>query len=145
MEKTEVLKILRASAQLDIDTVHSYNRVLDEISDEIIRSRLTSFRDDHLNHIAALADEIRTLGGEAPQMSKDVKGYVIETFAILRAKVGGMKSAMEALKTTEEITNRHYGQIVSKDVTPPLKDLLRRHFSNEKIHLRYINDNLKAL
>jgi hypothetical protein len=54
-----------------------------------------------------------------------VKGYVIEAFAILRTTAGGMKEgALKALRTTEEITNRYYGQIVSKDVPSALKDLL---------------------
>jgi hypothetical protein len=53
-----------------------------------------------------------------------VKGYVIEAFAILRTTAGGMKGALKALRTTEEITNRYYGQIVSKDVPSALKDLL---------------------
>jgi uncharacterized protein (TIGR02284 family) len=145
METKELIQKLQELVQVDIDTVHSYNRVLDEISDDVIRSRLMAFRDNHLDHIAAIANEIQSLGGEVPKPTKDFKGYVIEAFAILRTTAGGMQGALKALRTTEEITNRYYGQIVSKDVPSALKDPLRKHFSDEKIHLDYINENLKAL
>ena len=56
-----------------------------------------------------------------------------------------MKGALKALKTVEEITNRHYGEAVSKDAPPALKEILRKHFTDEKIHLDYIDSNLEAL
>lgn len=144
MENNELAKTLRELAQVDIDTVHTYNRVLDEISDEIVRARLAEFRDNHVKHIADLSHEIRSLGGQPPELTKDFKGYVIEAFAALRTAVG-MKSAMKALKTAEKINYKHYGDIVSKDAPSGLKELLRKHFTDEKIHLDYIDSNLKAL
>ena len=123
--------------------MHAHDRALGETPDGIICSRLTEFRDNHRQHISVLSDQIRALGGKAPKLSRDFKGYVIEAFTALRT-VTGMKGALKALKTTEEITNRYYGQVVSKDVPPDLKEILRKHFSDEKIHLDYINSNLQA-
>lgn len=144
MENNELIRELGQLAQVDIDTVHTYNRVLDEISDEIVRARLTEFRDSHIKHITDLAAEIRSLGGQPPELTKDFKGYVIEAFAALRKAVG-MKSAMKALKTAEKINYDYYGNIVSKNAPSSLKELLRKHFTDEKIHLDYIDSNLKAL
>jgi uncharacterized protein (TIGR02284 family) len=144
MNTKELIGVLQELVQVDIDTVHSYNRVLDEIADDVVRSRLKAFRDTHLNHIAALSDEIRSLGGEAPKLTRDFKGYVIEAFTALRT-AAGMKSALKALKTNEKITNHYYGETVSKEIPSALKELLREHFSDEKIHLDYITNNLKVL
>lgn len=144
MQTDQLIEILRELAQVDIDAVHSYNRVLDEISDNVVRARLTSFRDEHQQHMQAIADEIRTLGGEVPESTKDFKGYAVEAFAVLRTTTGGMKNALKALKTAEEITNRYYSRKVSKEAPAAVKDLLRKHFSEEKIHLDYINENVKA-
>jgi hypothetical protein len=144
METDNLIKELQELVQVDIDAVHTYNRVLDEISDEIVHSRLTTFRDNHINHINTLSDEIRSLGGEPPGLTMDFKGYVIEAFAVLRI-VTGMKSALKALKIAELITCQYYGQSVSKDVPSALKELIRKHFSDEKIHLEYIDNNLKVL
>ena len=144
MENNELIRELRQLAQVDIDTVHTYNKVLDEISDEIVRARLTEFRDNHIKHITDLAAEIRSLGGKPPELTKDFKGYVIEAFAALSTAVG-MKGAMKALKAAEKINYDHYGDIVSKNAPSSLKELLRKHFTDEKIHLDYIDSNLKAL
>ena len=144
MDTNTLIKELKELVQVDIDTVHTYDRVLDEISDEIIRSRLTAFRDSHINHLADISEEILSLGGEPPKLTKDFKGYVIEAFAVLRTAVG-MKSALKALKTAENIACRYYGEIVSKETPSALKDRLRKQFSDKKIHLEYINNNLKVL
>ncbi len=144
MDNNELAKALEELAQVDIDTVHTYNRVLDEISDEIIQARLADFRDNHIKHIGDLCAEIRLLGGDPPELTKDFKGYVIEAFAAL-STAAGMKSAMKALKTAEKINYKHYGEIVSKNAPSNLKELLRKHFTDEKIHLDYIESNLKAL
>jgi hypothetical protein len=144
MENNNLIKELKELVQVDIDTVHTYNLVLDEISDEIVRSRLTAFRDSHINHIADISEEILSLGGEPPKLTKDFKGYVIEAFAFLRKAVG-MKSALKALKTAENITCRYYGRMVSEETPSTLKDRLRKQFSDKKNHLEYINNNLKVL
>jgi ferritin-like protein len=144
MDSNNLIKKLQELAQVDIDTVHTYNRVLDEISDDIVRTRLTAFRDNHINHITAIMEEIQSLGGEPPKLTKDFKGYVIEAFAVL-STAAGMKSALKVLKAAETISYHYYGQIISKDIPEILKENLRKHFSDEKIHLEYIDNNLKVL
>ena len=49
------------------------------------------------------------------------------------------------MKTTEEITNRYYGEVVSWEAPPDVKEALRTYFSEEKIHLYYITNNLQAI
>lgn len=145
METNELIEVLQGLADADIDAVHSYNQVLDDITDQIIRARLLAFRDHHLDHVAAISDELRSLGAECPQITKDLKDHVYQALAALRTAAGGMKGALKVLKTAEETTNRRYAQFVSEEVPERVKDLLRRHFSDEKIHLEYINENEKVI
>jgi hypothetical protein len=49
------------------------------------------------------------------------------------------------MKTTEEITNRYYGEVVSRDAPSAVKEALRTYFSEEKVHLDYITGNLQAI
>ena len=43
MEKGDLEKILQDLIQVDIDAVHSYARILGEVSDQVVRSRLEDF------------------------------------------------------------------------------------------------------
>jgi uncharacterized protein (TIGR02284 family) len=144
MKEEDLIEAMSKLVQVDIDAAHSYNQAIKEIDDEIIRRRLEDFRQDHLHHIVALSEVIQTMGGQPPDLSPDFKGFVIEAFATLSSFIG-MKAALKALKATEEITNRYYGEIVSEEAPGSIKEMLRKHFSDEKIHLDYIRINMQAL
>jgi rubrerythrin len=144
METKDLIEALSLLMQVDIDALHSYRQALDEIEDKIIRDRLQGFMAEHQHHIDHLADQIRAMDGQPPSLSKDFKGFVIEGFTALRSSAGTI-GALKALKTTETLTNRHYANAVSLDFPAELKQKLRKHFTDEKIHLDYITLNLKAL
>ncbi|MFO7965922.1 MAG: ferritin-like domain-containing protein [Desulfobacterales bacterium] len=137
MNTKAVLKLLDKLIQLDIDTVYIYDRTLDAFEDRVIKERISRFRENHKQHVERLASEMQALGGTPPDFSRDLKGHVITAFTAL-GTLTGMKGALKALKITEDITNRVYGEAVSSDVPDELKDMLRKHFSDEKIHLDYI-------
>ena len=144
MEPAKIIDMLTDLAQVEMDAVHSYNQILDQISDEVIRSRLIDFKNAHGEHIEEINLEIEKLGGEKLQISTDFKGYVIAAFTALR-KGTGIQSALKALKTTEEITNHYYQKVIPTDYPTTVKSMIRRHFTDERNHLEYINNNLQAL
>jgi uncharacterized protein (TIGR02284 family) len=140
----ELNKALSNLVQLDIDAVHAYDQAVKEIDDPIIKERLLKFQDDHRSHISGLSEQLRNLGEQPPEDSMDFKGYVIEAFAAIRSFTG-LKGTLKSMKTTEEITNKYYGEVVSWEAPEAIKELLRSYFSEEKIHLDYITANLKAI
>jgi uncharacterized protein (TIGR02284 family) len=144
MNKINLIEALSNLVQLDIDAVHAYDQALKEIDDPIIKDRLLKFQDDHRNHVSGLSKQIEELGGQPPEYSQDIKGYVIEAFAAIRSFTG-LKGALAAMKTTEEITNRYYGEVVSWEAPSAVKEVLRTFFSEEKLHLDYITSNLQAM
>ena len=144
MNEKNLTEALSNLVQLDIDAVYAYDQALKEIDDPIIKDRLLKFQDDHRNHISGLSKHIQALGGQPPEYSQDIKGYVIEAFAAIRSFTG-LKGALAAMKTTEEIANRYYGEVVSWEAPSAVKEVLRTYFSEEKVHLNYITSNLQAL
>ena len=144
MNEKNLIEALSNLVQLDIDAVHAYDQVLKEIDDAIIKDRLQTFQNDHRSHISGLSKQIEELGGQPPENSRDIKGYVIEAFTAIRSFTG-LKGALKAIKTTEEITNRYYGEVVSWKTPCAAKEVLRTYFSEEKVHLDYITSNLQAM
>ena len=144
MNEKNLTEALSNLVQLDIDAVHAYDQALKEIDDAIIKDRLLKFQNDHRSHISGLSKQIEELGGQPPENSRDIKGYVIEAFTAIRSFTG-LKGALKAIKTTEEITNRYYGEVVSWEAPSAAKEVLRTYFSEEKVHLDYITSNLQAM
>ena len=144
MKDKDLIEAMSNLVQLDIDAVYAYDQAVKEIDDAIIRHRLLKFQDEHRQHIHGLSEQIENLGGQVPERSQDLKGYVIEAFSAIRSFTG-LKGALSAMKTTEEITNRYYGEVVSWEAPPDVKEALRTYFSEEKIHLYYITNNLQAI
>ena len=120
MNEKNLTEALSNLVQLDIDAVYAYDQALKEIDDPVIKDRLLKFQDDHRNHISGLSKQIEALGGQPPEYSQDIKGYVIEAFAAIRSFTG-LKGALAAMKTIEEITNRYYGEVVSWDAPSAVK------------------------
>ncbi|RJQ80915.1 MAG: DUF2383 domain-containing protein [Desulfobacteraceae bacterium] len=144
MNDQELIDALAELLQMSVDTVYSYEQAAPKIEDEIMRSRLEAFRKSHEKHIQELTQAITHMGGRPPEFSKDFKGYIIEGVAALRS-LSGTKGALKALQSAEERTNRSYAEAVSWGVPGSAHDLLRKQFSDVKIHLDYIISNLKAL
>lgn len=144
MSEKALIEVLSDLIQLDVDTDHAYNMAIKEIDDPIIRDRLLEFQNQHRNHISGLCEQIESLGGQPPDRAKDFKGHIIEAFTAIRSFTG-LKGALAAIKTVEEITNQQYGDVVSWEAPSELKEILRTYFSEEKIHLEYVDNNLQAL
>lgn len=144
MNEKKLIEALSNLVQLDIDAVHAYDQALKEIDDPIIKDRLLKFQAEHRNHISGLTEQIEDLGGHPPDRSQDFKGYVIEAFTAIRSFTGS-KGALKAIKITEDITNRYYGEVVSWEAPSDIKEALRTYFSEEKVHLDYITSNLQAM
>jgi len=144
MSEKNLIDVISDLIQVDIDAQHSYGQAIEHIDDDIIRKRLKEFMGHHQAHIEDLSEQVKTLGGKPPKLSRDVKGVVIEGFTVLRSSTGTV-GALKALKTTEEITNRHYAKALPLEVSSSLKEIFRKHLSEERIHLDYITSNLEAL
>jgi uncharacterized protein (TIGR02284 family) len=144
VKEKELIETMSKLVQLDIDAVHAYEQAVKEIDDPIIKERLLKFQSEHHRHINDLSKQIDDLGGQPPEPSKDFKGYLIEAFTAIRSFTG-LKGALQSLKITEEIANRYYGEVVSREAPSEVKEALRTCFSEEKIHLDYISSNLQTL
>jgi uncharacterized protein (TIGR02284 family) len=144
MNDKKLINGLSELLQTTVDAVFSYQQALPKVHDDIMRDRLEAFRKIHEEHIKELTQTITRLGGKPPEFSKNFKGYIIESVAALRS-LAGTRGALKALQAAEEMTTRSYGDAVSWEVPDDAHTLLRKQFSDVKIHLDYINSNLKAL
>jgi uncharacterized protein (TIGR02284 family) len=144
MKKDDITKELRQLIQLDIDAVHAYNAAIKKIEEEAIRSQLTSFRDEHQQHITSLSAALREIGGTPPEFSPDFKGYIISGFTSLRS-LTGTKGALKAMFSNEKLTNEKYSEAIGWDVQPFIKTIITQNLEDERRHLSYIEGTIETM
>ncbi|MHB9029140.1 MAG: ferritin-like domain-containing protein [Candidatus Latescibacterota bacterium] len=142
MDKNETIDKLKSLYHLDIDAIHSYDKALEKIDDESIRSNLIQFRKDHERHVRDYATLFLDLGEEPPEYSRDIKGIFLEGLTALQSMTG-TEGALKGVQQGEKVTNRKYADAVSWDVSPDIQSIIERNYSDEKHHLRYVNQVLE--
>jgi uncharacterized protein (TIGR02284 family) len=142
MDTREVCDKLNDLIKLDVDAVHAYDQAIEACVIDEVRDRLTEFRGDHDRHIRDLSAQVRALGAE-PEVRRDWKGFFIEGFTAIASQ--GDHSALLAMRGNEELTNRTYERALDmQDLTPEVRSLLERNFSDEQRHLSWIKNQLDA-
>ncbi|MFP4072183.1 MAG: DUF2383 domain-containing protein [Desulfovibrionales bacterium] len=142
-DKKNIIKQLHSLAQLDADAYHAYGQAMDKVEHVAIRDQLGVYRDDHRRHFDELSSQIRSMGGDPPDFSKDFKGYFIEGFTSLRSATG-TKGALEAMQTNEKMTNKNYNDASSRsDLPPEIHSMLVSFYQDEQQHLRFVEQALK--
>lgn len=144
MDNTEIIDELKSLSQIDIDATRAYSQAIDEIDIKIIRDAIEDFRKDHERHIYNLNSFISRLGGTPPEVSPDLKGFLIEGFTMIRSKTG-TEGALKAMETNEKLTNKDYRDACSKDFPSDILDVLRSNYEDEQRHLSFIQEHLKVL
>jgi uncharacterized protein (TIGR02284 family) len=144
LEKKEIIDRLNSLTQVDIDAYHAYGQAIEEIEGATVREQLLMFKEEHRTHYMNLSDVITKLGGAAPEFSKGFKGYLLEGFTAVRSMTG-TKGALKAMQSNEQTTNKHYREALELELAPDIRDLLERHYSDEKRHLAYIEETLRKI
>ncbi len=144
MTREETIDGLNSLIHLDIDAVSAYDQAIKNIDDPVIRDRISEFRGDHQRHVSELSSEVRKMGGTAPDPSPDFKGFLIQGFTAIRSATG-TEGALRAMEMNERLTNRNYSAAVGWALTPELKILVEKNFTDEKVHLEYIQTNLRGM
>ena len=142
MAGDDVVKKLAKLAQLDIDAVRAYEQALEEITVPSVHASLMSFKRDHEQHIVDLSREIKALGGEPPENSPDLKGFLITGFTAIRS-LTGTEGALKAMLTNEKLTTSTYESALKEDsLLPHVRELVEKNYSDERRHLAYIEKTL---
>jgi uncharacterized protein (TIGR02284 family) len=141
VETQQVIERLESLMQLDHNAVQAYEQAIARIDIPAVREKLEEFRADHERHIVDLDVSIRQLGGEPEELSRDLKGTLLEGFTALRS-VAGTEGALKAMKTNEQLTNRQYDDALSLDLPQEIREVLERNRDDERRHLAFIDASI---
>lgn len=143
MTNEELIKELNDLIQLDIDAIHAYGQAIDRIDLQDVKQRLSEFRRDHERHVADLSPEVQRLGGTPPAFKRDFKGFLIQGMTAARSAMG-TEGALKAMQSNEKLTNKNYGQAMSKPIADSrVLAIVQRNADDERRHLQYIEECLR--
>lgn len=138
IDSETLLKELQSLAQLDIDAIHAYTAAIDRIDLNDVKNKLMVFRKDHERHVTDLAPHIGQLGGVVPTRTPDFKGFILQGFTAIRSMISN-ESALKAMKTNEELTNKNYAKALELEFPQNIKEVIQRNRDDELHHLEFIN------
>jgi uncharacterized protein (TIGR02284 family) len=144
LEKKEIIDRLNSLAQVDIDAYHAYGQAIEEIEGAAVREQLLIFKEEHRTHYMNLSEKISELGAAAPEFSKGVKGHLLEGFTAIRS-MSGTKGALKAMRSNEQTTNKRYREALEFELSPDIRTMLEKHYSDENRHLAYIEETIKKI
>ncbi len=139
MKETKPAQKLISLIQLDIDAVHAYEQAIKNIDVEIIRNRLSEYKEDHQRHVRDLSSQVRSEGETPPEYSPDFKGFLIKGFTALQSAMGTY-GALKAMQMNEKLTNKKYSEASRWEVPFEAKSIIERNYEDEKRHLRYVEE-----
>lgn len=142
MDTAKVVEKLNDLIKLDVDAIHAYDQAISACTMDELKRNLTDFRADHDRHVRDLSDCVRALGGQ-PDVRRDWKGFFISGFTAIVSQ--GDHSALVAMQTNEELTNSTYRKALDlENLSPDVRSLLEKNYSDEQRHLQWIKAQLSA-
>lgn len=136
---------LASLAQLDCDATAAYDKALDHVESEDVKSAFAHFRDQHAHHQEELSAAIVRLTGQAIDLREDLLGHVAEWMVQVRS-MRGEHSALEAMRTAERHhVNRYREAAEWRTEDEHVDALLKRFLAEEEHHLQFIEQKLGAM
>ncbi len=140
----EIAKKLSLLIQLDNDAVYSYDQVIKEVTDPLIRDQLNIFRNDHIRHIDELSSIMVSLGETPVKRLPDFKGFLTPGFMTL-LNLTGTDGALRGLEANEKVARDIYSDARSWYMPPEIKEIIEKNARDEHTHVRYIQERLGVI
>jgi rubrerythrin len=140
----EIVDHLNDLRQLDYDAVQTYEIAIGAVDEDAVREDLAAFKRDHERHITDLGRVIAAHGGTPEELSRDVKGVLLEGLTKLRS-VTGTLGALKAMRMNEQLTNRRYDEAVELALPADVLSIVSANREDERRHLAAIESHIDRI
>ena len=145
MESRQLIDKLVSLVLLDIDAIHAYDQAMINLSMNVlsVKNQFLQFKYDHERHVQNLTDCIHRIGSEAPQFSKEFKGFSFSKFKSLE-KVQELEEILNMMLENERCTNMTYDDVLSFDLPDEVRMTVKNNRDDERRHLKYIKNCIES-
>jgi uncharacterized protein (TIGR02284 family) len=137
----ETAKILQELAQYEIDGFFLVNQCIDNVKNQAIKDKLSTIKGECEGHINDLSVLIKKYGKEAPEYTKDFKGYFMEGYAAMRGAFTD-QGALKALHTNLKLILKSFEKNLSLSFPADVKETVMRIYENKKKSIQYLESQI---
>lgn len=142
MKDTNMIHILTALSQLDLDAARGYQLAIIRVDDSTLKGQLETFRKDHLQHIEDLHKHIVEYGGVVVEQNASLNGFFRDPVGTLQ-NMKSIRRVLQALRTGEKVTERTYADALRMGVHGKALMTVERNYKDEHYHLEFIMQSLE--
>jgi hypothetical protein len=137
------LDLLRELIFLDADAAASHAAALQRVELPLLRPHLEAFRNEHLQHLAAL-NAFLVRHGETPVVtSLEVRhGPLVGLPPVKTKGPTRIEAALTAVAGCEHLVDHSYALVLRDEWPPEVLALLRCHHAEERQHSLWLHDTL---
>lgn len=141
--ESQLSDLVQDLVQLDKAAIEAYNAAIERLSSSEYKLKLTSFREDHVEHTRVLGSWLREHQQEPPA-SGGLK-ETLTTGKVALAGLAGDKQILQAMKTNEDDTNTAYERAVSHREADGVRATFEKNLADERRHRSWMESVIAAL
>jgi len=133
----DIAATLQSLAQYEIDGSFIVSQAIGSLRNTNLSDRLIKVREECERNIEELANLIRQYGREAPEHSRDFKGFFMQGYVGMRGLISD-KGVMRALQTNLQLITNAYEKALESNLPGEVKEKLRMLYGKVQDHLNYV-------
>jgi uncharacterized protein (TIGR02284 family) len=135
---SDKIKKLKELAQYEIDATFILAQAISTLKDQEARERLTQMREECENHIRTLSDLIVAQGGEAPEHTRDFKGFFMQGYTGMRGLMSD-EGVMKALSSNTKMLVNAFEKALQEDIPQEVKHEIETILSKAEENIDYFS------
>lgn len=133
----DIAAILQSLTQYEIDGSFIVSQAVGSLRNTNLSDHLIKVREECEHNIEELANLIRQYGREAPEHSRDFKGFFMQGYVGMRGLISD-KGVMSALQTNLRLITNAYEKALESNLPGEVKAKLRMLYGKVQGHLNYV-------
>ncbi len=144
MNNQDAVNHLKSLAQYEIDHSFLMQQAVHNLKDSEIIQKLGSHRDAIEDNIKQLCAAVEKLGGEAPEHSRDFKGFFMQGYAALRG-ITSDYGVLQALDSNEKLIMDAYEKTLHLELPQEAQKVVQEAYNKDKGILQTVHGQAEML
>ncbi len=137
----DTAKTLQLLVHNEIDASFLFSQAIENVKNKAIKGYLVEAKAECENNIKTLSSLLSQYGKEAPEHTKDFKGYFMQGYLAMRGCTSD-QGLMSALYSNLKMLLGAYEDALKREFREDVKEKIAQLYENAKAHLSYVEGQM---